>query len=59
VNGKANTKDKSERPKAEEKQAFFEMCRGMMSGEMPECCRPMMQTMMSRWASAFSPPKQG
>jgi hypothetical protein len=58
VSANAEAEKKGEGPKPEAKDAFAEMCRGMMSGQMSECCRPMMQIMMSRWASAFPAPKQ-
>jgi hypothetical protein len=58
VSAKRDAEKKSEGPKPEAKDAFADMCLGLMSGEMPECCRPMMRTMMSRWAGAFSPVKR-
>lgn len=30
-------------------QGFAEMCRRMMSGEVPDCCGGQMREMMSRW----------
>jgi len=58
VGANVEAEKKSEGPKSDEKATFAEMWRGMMSGEMPECCGPVMQAMMSRWAGAFSTPKR-
>jgi hypothetical protein len=67
MSAKVQSEKKAGSSKAEPKAAFDEMCRGMlsglMSGEPPDCCRPvmqmpMMQMMMSRWASAFTASKQ-
>jgi len=53
------TKRKSkEEAKMESPQGFAEMCRQMMSGEMPDCCGPEMREMMSRWMAGLQAARQ-
>lgn len=59
MSAKAEGDEKLGGPDADAKAAFEEMCRDMMSGQAPECCRPMMemfrpmmQSMMARWMAA-------
>lgn len=53
------TKRKSkEEAKMEWAQGFAEMCRQMMSGEMPDCCGPEMRGMMSRWMAGLQAARQ-
>jgi hypothetical protein len=49
MSGKDTKEKGGEEAKAEGPQGFAEMCRRMMSGEMPDWCGPQMREMMTRF----------